>query len=274
MNNILKYGEYLGAVNRSFDLDGLKLTETSYRPYSALPSHYHENNYLCFVTRGIYSEDFDGNSIHCTAGDMIIHPPAYKHSNIFLAGGVTCLNIELSNEWVERYRLALKTINDLYKVQNPEVALLSSRINREISSRDNFSALAIEGLVIQIFAEIERERNKSFTKSPAWLKKVEEILNDTPASQSVTLRMLASETGMHPVYLSRAFKQHKNKTIGEYFRGLKIKKALDLLINTRLPVSHIAHDCGFSDQSHFTRIFRKYTGTSPGAFRKSAGNKS
>jgi AraC family transcriptional regulator len=46
-----------------------------------------------------------------------------------------------------------------------------------------------------------------------------------------------------------------------------------LLIHTDKPLADIAFDCGFFDQSHFTNVFRRRTGASPGAFRREQGTR-
>jgi AraC family transcriptional regulator len=48
----------------------------------------------------------------------------------------------------------------------------------------------------------------------------------------------------------------------------RIEKAKQLLVNTSLSLAKIALACGFSDQSHFGRVFSRATHTSPGAWRR------
>jgi YesN/AraC family two-component response regulator len=73
----------------------------------------------------------------------------------------------------------------------------------------------------------------------------------------------------HPAYVSREFSKYFiNLSFGEYIRKLRIEKATDLLRSSKHSLSEIAYLNGFSDQSHFTRIFKKHTGKSPAEFRK------
>lgn len=53
-----------------------------------------------------------------------------------------------------------------------------------------------------------------------------------------------------------------------YLLEQKLRHAATLLQNTRFPIKHIALDCGFCDQYHFSKTFRKFYGFSPGDFRK------
>jgi transcriptional regulator GlxA family with amidase domain len=152
------------------------------------------------------------------------------------------------------------------KIKNNAFPILASKINKEILDPDEFSPLVIEALTVQLLADIERENRVNNTRKPFWLTKVEEFLREGP-SDNVKIDSLAALAGVHPVHLSRTFKKFNDVSIGEYTRGIKVKKATKMLLRTSAPLSRIALDCGFSDQSHFIRIFKKHTGLTPKEFR-------
>jgi AraC-like DNA-binding protein len=85
--------------------------------------------------------------------------------------------------------------------------------------------------------------------------------------ENLTLRQVARAAGVHPVYLGEIFRQEFGQTLGEYLNRIRVRAAADRLANSDLPLSTIALDFGFYDQSHFTRIFRQLTGATPGVFR-------
>ncbi len=64
------------------------------------------------------------------------------------------------------------------------------------------------------------------------------------------------------------FRTHFNTTPHEYIKARKIKKALELLKSTKLPVNEIAINCGIPDYNYFSKIFKKTVGTSPSKYRK------
>jgi len=79
---------------------------------------------------------------------------------------------------------------------------------------------------------------------------------------------------IHPAYISREFSKYfDNLSFGDYIRKQRIEKAIDYLNNSAYSLTKIAYLTGFSDQSHFTRIFKKHTGKSPSAYRKSISKK-
>jgi AraC-like DNA-binding protein len=124
-----------------------------------------------------------------------------------------------------------------------------------------------EHLLIEIFEKYIRQKKFS-KKTPGWAKEIKELIQDH-IDTSVTLKELSKNLDINPAYLSREFSKHfDNLTFGEYIRQQRIEKAIEYLNTSRYSLTKIAYLTGFSDQSHFTRIFKKYTGQNPSAYRK------
>ena len=111
---------------------------------------------------------------------------------------------------------------------------------------------------------------KNEKKTPEWVRDFKEIIQDQiDLNLSLGLKEISSELKVHPAYLSREFARHfDNLSFGDYIRKLRIEKALKLIEETDYSLSEISYLTGFSDQSHFTRIFRKQLGISPSSHRK------
>lgn len=108
----------------------------------------------------------------------------------------------------------------------------------------------------------------TYKKTPGWAKELKEILQDH-IDTNLSLKEISKTLDIHPAYLSREFSKHfDNLSFGEYIRKQRIEKAIDLLTNAAYSLTEIAYLTGFSDQSHFTRIFKLHTGKSPSAYRK------
>ncbi len=69
------------------------------------------------------------------------------------------------------------------------------------------------------------------------------------------------------MHLSRVFRRFQKEGIGEYVHRLRARTACTQLLKPELSLAEISLSTGFSDQSHFTRAFRKITGVTPNAFR-------
>lgn len=106
--------------------------------------------------------------------------------------------------------------------------------------------------------------------APRWLGSVLEILHEE-FDRPLTLERIAREVGLHPVHLSRAFRHYHGEGIGQYLTGVRVRFAAGKLGRSAMPIAQIALLAGFSDQSHFTRVFRRHTGFTPGSFRHDMG---
>ncbi|MDN5314846.1 MAG: hypothetical protein PWP10_3596 [Clostridiales bacterium] len=84
----------------------------------------------------------------------------------------------------------------------------------------------------------------------------------------ITLEDLAVYTGHNPSYLSRHFKDETGEALTEYITRKKIEAACELLTEYKKPIQDVAIMLAFSDQAHFTRAFKRYTGTTPLKYSK------
>ena len=73
------------------------------------------------------------------------------------------------------------------------------------------------------------------------------------------------------MHLSRVFRKTYHTTLGEYLNGLRVEFAFEQLKNPEADLSELALAAGFADQSHFTRVFKRITGNTPGALISKTG---
>ena len=126
-------------------------------------------------------------------------------------------------------------------------------------------------LLLAVFNTYLDKQKTEKLKTPKWAKELKEIIQDQiDTNLSLSLKEISEGLQIHPSYVSREFSKYfSNLSFGEYIRKLRIEKATDLLANPDHTLSEIAYLTGFSDQSHFTRIFKAHTGQNPSDFRKS-----
>jgi AraC family transcriptional regulator len=91
-------------------------------------------------------------------------------------------------------------------------------------------------------------------------------------AQDFTLEDVARHCGMSRARFARAFKKTMGDTPFGWVRGQKIERAKRLLRGEDLTLAQISAECGFADQSHFTRVFTHLVGTSPRLWRLAALN--
>ena len=91
---------------------------------------------------------------------------------------------------------------------------------------------------------------------------------DTHYAEKITGSTIEAETGMNFDYLNRTFRRITGKTVFQYLNRVRIQKAQELLRIREIRMTDISLMVGFEDQSYFTRVFRRITGTLPRAYRE------
>jgi transcriptional regulator GlxA family with amidase domain len=111
------------------------------------------------------------------------------------------------------------------------------------------------------------EVRKTSALAPAQLRAVTTAVRNDLARNWST-RELAGLVGRSIGHFSRAFRSATGSAPRQWIIQQRIESALDRLTLTDDSLVDIAHDCGFTDQTHFTRTFSRIVGTSPGAWRR------
>jgi len=79
---------------------------------------------------------------------------------------------------------------------------------------------------------------------------------------------LAKLVGLSPFHFSRVFGVSFGRSPHQYVTRRRLERAQGLMLTTDLPLGQIAIDCGFADQAHFTKLFRRFADESPGEWRR------
>lgn len=263
----LSSGGFYGIVLKTVSIAEFKLTETVYTSPRKLPAHTHESTYFCFVLEGNFTEFYGTRSRTCSSSTIIFHPAGETHSDHFHTDA-RCLNVQLSARWLERVRGHSRVIDTPVDFSGGRLPFLAARLYSEFRGADDFSSLAVEGLLLEVMAEASRlSARESGPSPPLWLRQARGIL-DERFGDSLPLVALSGMVGVHPVHLAREFRRFYRCTVAEYVRRRRIEFARQQLSASDTPLSDIALAAGFFDQSHFGRTFKRLTGMSPAAYRE------
>ena len=135
------------------------------------------------------------------------------------------------------------------------------------------AALAAEGLARTIVVLLLREFDHIRVAKPApaappvAVLKVVELMRQRLAD-SLALEELAEVAGLSPFHFARQFKTATGHPPHDYLIRLRVDRAQELIRQRRREwtLAAIAHECGFADQSHMARHFKRVLGVSPGEF--------
>lgn len=98
----------------------------------------------------------------------------------------------------------------------------------------------------------------------------EQVMHELPyiPYKDVSLEVLAAKLHVHPVTLSRKFKEQTGKSFLQVLTQIKMEQARKWFIETEQPIQQIAEDLGYLDTNYFSQLFKKYYGKSPSQYRK------
>ena len=85
--------------------------------------------------------------------------------------------------------------------------------------------------------------------------------------RNICIEELAELAHLSVSALERRFKKHLAKTPNQFINEIRLENARKLLVETRLPISQIAYQCGFSEPSYFSKQFRRLFGEIPSQMR-------
>lgn len=262
----LQTGQFFGETDRTISLNGITLTDTEYT-VEKVDWHYHENPYFTFILAGNIVEGNKKETHNCSGGALLFHNWQEAHYNVKPAGYTRGFQLEAKANWFDKFDLDLNKLPSYLSIENPKIKLLFHNIYKETKLFGKESNLAIEGLLLEVLQELADSQKFEEKKSPAWVKKIDEILREN-FTDNPTLNDLSSELNLHPIYLCRAFPKFFRCSFGEYIRKIKVEKSLVLLQKKDMSLTEISFACGFADQSHFIRCFKNFMKLSPKEYRK------
>jgi YesN/AraC family two-component response regulator len=108
------------------------------------------------------------------------------------------------------------------------------------------------------------------TKHTDTIQKVMEYVSANYMKR-LSLNDISEHVSFSVSYLSRIFKEEKGLSLSSYINEVRIRNAKAMLLGSDMPLSSLAYCCGFDDQSYFSKVFKKLTGTTPGKYREKHG---
>ncbi|WP_266170333.1 helix-turn-helix domain-containing protein [Dyella subtropica] len=252
-----------GSPQQLRSIGGMLVYATRYEGDASLPLHEHDEAYLCLVADGAYVQQASGRDTACESGLLLVHPEGHRHANRFSPLGARCLSIFPSHEFTASDSMQ-RLLGDHRALNLPDAPRLLARIERELAATDDAAPLALQSAIFELVALACRSDQGE--RQPAWLSKVLERLQDDPLA-SLSLQELGALAGVHPAHLARRFQQAQGMSVGEYRRALRIKLACRTLACDERSIADVAVEAGFTDQSHFARVFKRVTGQTPRDFR-------
>jgi AraC-type DNA-binding domain-containing proteins len=259
---------FVGPAIHAHGRGAVGIHEGAFDPSQVIPVHVHDVAVVSLVLSGVATERIEEGTRVIAAQDLIFTPAFAPHSYQFAKPG-RWLNMQLSRTWIERATDGQSLLYERSEiVRSGSAAAWAMRVRAEVHHADAASALAIDGAMMLMVADLARVRLDAARYRPRWLKRVEEAIEASIADPP-SVETLAQLAAVHPTHLLRTFRKHHGATIANFVRGRRLQQARTRVATTDHPLSMIALDSGFADQAHFTRVFKQAFGETPGQYARS-----
>lgn len=152
--------------------------------------------------------------------------------------------------------------------------LYPARVLDIFSDEKQSSCIALETIsaIADLFAWIIKEkRYRSTSRKNGWSVRIKPVLEyiEDHYGEQLSLDILSTVAGMNARYFCKVFYSLTNTTPMNYVNFFRIEQASFLLDSTDMSITEIAVNCGFWESSYFTKVFKKFKGTTPHLYRRS-----
>lgn len=263
----LERGHFFGVNRLERHAGAFLLSETHYRGGLTVPPHVHALPYFGFLLGGSYHEHLGRQSVSFAPLSFVFHPCREVRYGQLGGDGARLFHVEIAAHLIEPLGDEGALPDCSIDCHAGPLVSLSQRLYREFRLADAASDLTIEGISLEIIGTLLRSRTRADSARAVWLERARDRLHADLAA-TLTVQSLAAEVGVSPVRLARAFHRVFGESLGTYHRRLRVRRACERLRDGDATLAEVALETGFADQSHFTRVFRRLTGTTPAAYRR------
>ena len=229
--------------------------------------HEHDELHLCFVVRGAFEHGKGALATMLGPASVRVSPAGAPADLRFGPEGARCFLLHVTG----------LEPSDARALTPPRPSFLSdpgtlrlARQAHEAFRTVGEAPLVLDALVLELFAHAAWTPQARERLAPGWLVRARECLHDR-YSEPLVLADLATEAGVTPVHLARAFRERYGCSMGAYLRAVRVAHVQQALGRRVASLAAVAVDAGFYDQAHMTRVFTRALGLTPGAYRRTLG---
>ena len=219
---------------------------------------------ISFPLRGRYREQVAAGATTVGPGDVTFKSRAVVHEDWFGDEGSTVASVELCDDGDETEDALVRLAGRMWMIRRDRAAL---RLVLDLLDAAVAGDLAGVDTTATDLLSAGSPAPQRRSAPPPWLVHLKEELElEGLAATHVGARARAA--GVHPVHASRLFRSCFGVTITAHALEHGVRRALVGMNDGRVPLSRVAADAGFYDQSHMNRVFRAVLGRSPGRVRR------
>jgi len=261
--------DFSGVTHHWMDCDDVRLALTHCDAGVALPRHHHADPFLSFLISGQYAEGHGRQWTDCNENMLTWHPANDQHAVQHGDKEVVSLQMEFPGGAFESISLSKKLPATRTAALMPSLRMSLLNLVDELRSPDPWSHISIRGCLLQVLSAIGRfEMRTGNATGVAVVSRIDAAIAEAfPGAPE--LDEVISGLGLSVAQAASIYRHETGITISVAIRKFRITRACELLKERDLPLADVALECGFCDQSHFTRSFSRLLKCTPGQYRQS-----
>lgn len=194
-----------------------------------------------------------------------------KFTDSFILELLNTIGIETFNELCAEHVIHFR--DDTHK----KIMSILDEMEKEWNSYSSYSELLLKGLLNKLIITCIRERTIGDIKIFSLERRHDYLANaikyiKANLRENPSLKQAADHINISESYLSKIFVSYLHTPFSKFLLNEKIAYAQKLLLNSKMNMTEIAEEAGFSSCSYFSDCFKRETGTSPLSFRKKLKN--
>jgi AraC family transcriptional regulator len=161
-------------------------------------------------------------------------------------------------------------------VNDPIVASLGHSLAPFLGASNGINQLYVDHILLALrshlavtYAGLKAAPSQHRGGLAPWQRRRAQDLLHAHLTEGISLEKLAQSCSLSPSAFMRAFRKSTGLPPHQWLLARRVDRAAELMRSGERPLSEVALSAGFSDQSHFTRVFSQQMGVSPGAWRRS-----
>jgi AraC family transcriptional regulator len=255
-----------------------------HHPILETPEHYHTHHVLHIQLNGVTGVEFrleKGDRVqYIRNGNIFIAPANVNHSSVLLDDNSEFIVLDLNPQFAasctrESHDLDCLEIVPGCVQSDSLIYEIGLALKAELTTDGLGNRFYAESLFTALSAHLLRKYSspnlkilKSEDGLPKYkLQKAIAYINEH-LDRDIRLADLAKAVGMSQYYFCRCFRQSMGISPYQYAIGQRIARAKQLLNRKDLAIADIALRCGFANQDHLTKMFRRLVGVTPKVYRE------
>lgn len=255
------------------NIGSVELLKASFKKHS-FKKHFHEEFCFGVISSGQLDFNYRGEKVSAKKGLINLCNPGEIHDGFSSKGWAYKMFYVNPKLMVQLSSSISGKINDIpfFKegaIYDEELALKLSKLNDIMFDEKSFT-IEKEQQFIEVVTQFIKKHADSFIplekliSSKELIKNSLEYINDN-LQYDITVSQLSQMANLSLYYYIRVFKKEVGLTPKDYLIQQRIRKAKELILKN-YPLSHVALESGFYDQSHMLKYFKSYTGINPSSF--------